>query len=81
MAVWDGEQYVYQDSHGWGWWNTAKMLWHYGLSPIKARNAMKNMVKRYALCTFRTARCLNRGSGQIPGHLRPRLPLAPAVYR
>lgn len=56
MAIFDGEQYVYQDTGGWGWWNTAKILWKYGMSPIKARNLMKRLLKSWEFMSRLLAR-------------------------
>lgn len=50
MAIWDGEQYVYRDNNGWGWWDTAKMLWKYGMSPIRAQRLMKETLQRLVHC-------------------------------
>ena len=27
MAIWDGSEFSYHESRGWGYWNLAKMFW------------------------------------------------------
>ena len=45
LGIWDGEKFVYtQSSGGYYWWNIAKLLWKYGLSPIRTQKLMKNTV-------------------------------------
>ncbi|KAL8747502.1 MAG: hypothetical protein Q9190_000631 [Brigantiaea leucoxantha] len=45
LGVWDGERFVFtQSDASYGWWNIAKLLWKYGISPIRAQNLMKKTV-------------------------------------
>jgi prenylcysteine oxidase/farnesylcysteine lyase len=39
MAIWDGDRFVYEsdESSSW-WWEAGKLLWKYGLSPIRVKN-------------------------------------------
>ena len=45
LGVWNGERFVFtQSSGGYYWWNIGKVLWQYGLAPIRAQNLMKKVV-------------------------------------
>jgi prenylcysteine oxidase / farnesylcysteine lyase len=52
LGVWDGQQFVFtaanDDNRGhgvWqGWWDIAKLLWKYGLAPIRTRQATSKAV-------------------------------------
>jgi prenylcysteine oxidase / farnesylcysteine lyase len=44
LGVWDGERFVYRNTEGWFWWNMAKLIWRYGLSPIRTQSLMKSTV-------------------------------------
>ena len=45
LGVWDGEEFVVKMSSG--WWDTAKLLWKYGLAPIKTMRLMKKVVGKF----------------------------------
>lgn len=48
VGIWNGEKFVLlQTSGGWEWWNNAKMLWKYGMSPIRANSLMKATVAKF----------------------------------
>src|SRR5271154_2308199 len=62
LGVWDGTQFVFKQASdddngdgdggkGWidwkGWWDIAKLLWRYGLSPIRTQRLMKDAVGRF----------------------------------
>ena len=48
IGIWNGEKFVLlETSGGWEWWKTAKMLWKYGMSPIRANNLMKATVAKF----------------------------------
>lgn len=47
IGIWDGERFVYTQSESLSWWNIAKLLWRYGLAPIRTRNLMKDTVNRF----------------------------------
>ena len=51
LGVWDGSQFVFKQSSGegrWqGYWDIAKLLWKYGLSPIRTQRLMKDAVGRF----------------------------------
>ncbi|GAA5878578.1 hypothetical protein JCM3774_004071 [Rhodotorula dairenensis] len=49
MAIWDGEQFVFQESGGatWDWWNKAKLLWRYGRSAFTVRSLVQKTVASF----------------------------------
>ncbi|GAA5984403.1 hypothetical protein JCM11641_000125 [Rhodosporidiobolus odoratus] len=48
-AIWDGEQWVYEEkgTFGWGWLDKAKLLWRYGTSPFRVRSLVKTTVSDF----------------------------------
>ncbi|KAJ9611379.1 hypothetical protein H2200_004563 [Cladophialophora chaetospira] len=52
LGIWDGGRFVYksvrdddEDRSSWqGWWDIAKLIWKYGLAPIRTRQATKKAV-------------------------------------
>ncbi|OJD37979.1 prenylcysteine lyase [Diplodia corticola] len=44
LGVWDGHQFVLTTPDDMGWWDKAKMLWKYGLAPIRTMQLMKKTV-------------------------------------
>ncbi|KAK5126452.1 hypothetical protein LTR85_010688 [Meristemomyces frigidus] len=47
LAVWDGRAFIVtQESEG-GWWDIAKLLWKYGLAPLRTRNLMKSTTGQF----------------------------------
>ena len=43
LGVYDGSDWVFMGSES-GWWTTAKILWKYGLAPIRTQQLMKKTV-------------------------------------
>ena len=43
LGVYDGLHWVFRTSES-GWWNTVKILWKYGLAPIRTKSLMKKTV-------------------------------------
>lgn len=43
LGVYDGQGWVFMGSES-GWWTTAKILWKYGLAPIRTQQLMKKTV-------------------------------------
>ncbi|KAL9076286.1 MAG: hypothetical protein Q9161_001002 [Pseudevernia consocians] len=43
LGVYDGQDWVFVGSES-GWWTTAKILWKYGLAPIRTQQLMKKTV-------------------------------------
>ncbi|GAA6004134.1 uncharacterized protein JCM10292_005899 [Rhodotorula paludigena] len=48
-AIWDGEQWVFEETNGfgWDWWHKAKALWRYGRSPFTVRSLVKETVGNF----------------------------------
>lgn len=45
LGVWDGQQFIFiQSDASYGWWNIVKLLWRYGMSPIRTQNLVKKTV-------------------------------------
>ncbi|KIY02504.1 uncharacterized protein Z520_00969 [Fonsecaea multimorphosa CBS 102226] len=55
LGIWDGNDFVFkaerdddEDRGSWrGWWDIAKLLWKYGLAPIRTRQATKKAVGEF----------------------------------
>jgi prenylcysteine oxidase/farnesylcysteine lyase len=47
LGIWDGDSFVYLQGHSMGWWDMAKLLWRYGLAPIRTQSLMKNTVNKF----------------------------------
>ncbi|KAF2007724.1 prenylcysteine oxidase-like protein 1 precursor [Amniculicola lignicola CBS 123094] len=47
LGVWNGKEFVVITSGGDGWWEKAKLLWRYGLAPIKVNSLMKSTVGKF----------------------------------
>ncbi|EMD00247.1 hypothetical protein BAUCODRAFT_371035 [Baudoinia panamericana UAMH 10762] len=48
LAVWDGKDFAFvQDRESTTWWDTARMLWKYGLAPVRTVNLMKSTVGKF----------------------------------
>jgi prenylcysteine oxidase/farnesylcysteine lyase len=48
LGVWDGTDFVYRHkNNGYYWWDIAKLIWKYGLAPIKTQNLMKSTVGKF----------------------------------
>lgn len=57
LGVWDGEEFVVlidaeEDGGGWmgrlrGWWGVARLLWRYGVSPVRLRGLQKGVIGRF----------------------------------
>ena len=51
LGVWDGDSFVFKaassENNGGSWWDIAKMLWRYGLAPIRTQRLMKSTVGRF----------------------------------
>ncbi|OQV06438.1 hypothetical protein CLAIMM_11000 [Cladophialophora immunda] len=55
LGIWDGNDFVFkaereddEDRSSWrGWWDIAKLLWKYGLAPIRTRQATKKAVGEF----------------------------------
>ena len=50
LGIWNGERLVFLQSDGsYSWWNTVKILWKYGMSPIRTQTLMKSTVNKFLL--------------------------------
>lgn len=47
LGIWDGTQFVLVTREEDGWWDKAKLLWRYGLAPLKTNRLMKSVVGRF----------------------------------
>jgi prenylcysteine oxidase / farnesylcysteine lyase len=48
LGIWDGEKFVFtQKDSGWQWWDITKLLWKYGLAPIRTQRLMKSTVSKF----------------------------------
>ncbi|KXT00789.1 hypothetical protein AC578_2965 [Pseudocercospora eumusae] len=45
LGIWDGQSFVLEINGG--WWDTAKLIWKYGLAPIKTQRLMKSVVGKF----------------------------------
>lgn len=48
LGVWDGERFVFVQSNGGNyWWGIAKLIWRYGIAPLRAQRLMKQTVGKF----------------------------------
>ena len=47
LGIYNGYELVLQTAAGSGWWDTAKLLWRYGLAPIRTNNLMKSTTGKF----------------------------------
>ncbi|USW59167.1 Putative prenylcysteine lyase, prenylcysteine oxidase, FAD/NAD(P)-binding domain superfamily [Septoria linicola] len=48
LGVWDGDKFVVElDGSLNGYWDVAKLLWRYGLAPVKTQRLMKKVVGKF----------------------------------
>ncbi|KAJ5808499.1 Prenylcysteine oxidase [Penicillium riverlandense] len=47
IGIWDGESFVFALKDGSNWWNLAKLVWRYGLAPLKTQSLVKKVVGRF----------------------------------
>ena len=47
IGIWDGKKFVVSLQNTSSWWNIGKILWRYGLAPIRAQSLMKSTVKKF----------------------------------
>ncbi|KAH9212992.1 Prenylcysteine lyase-domain-containing protein [Leptodontidium sp. 2 PMI_412] len=48
LGIWNGKTFVYtQRDGGWKYWDIAKLLWKYGLAPIRTRRLTKSVVGKF----------------------------------
>lgn len=45
LGIWNGKEFVFQQQDsGWYYWDIAKLLWKYGLAPIRTQRLMQSTV-------------------------------------
>lgn len=45
LGIWNGDKFVFtQKDSGWYWWDIAKLLWKYGLAPVRTQRLTKTVV-------------------------------------
>jgi prenylcysteine oxidase/farnesylcysteine lyase len=47
LGIWDGKVFVFTQQDERGWWDTAKLFYRYGLSPVRTLNLMKATVGKF----------------------------------
>jgi prenylcysteine oxidase / farnesylcysteine lyase len=48
IGIWDGKKFVYRSTNDdFGWMDMAKLLWRYGLAPLKTQRMMKSTVAKF----------------------------------
>ncbi|CEL07451.1 hypothetical protein ASPCAL10608 [Aspergillus calidoustus] len=47
LGVWDGKEFVFVMEESSSWWNIAKLIWRYGLAPVRTQNLMKSTVNKF----------------------------------
>lgn len=48
LGIWNGDKFVYtQKEGGWAWWDITKLIWKYGMAPIRTQNLMKATVGKF----------------------------------
>lgn len=48
LGIWNGKKFIFQqDESSSFWWDVAKLVWRYGLSPIKTNNLMKSTIAKF----------------------------------
>lgn len=48
LGVWNGQEFVFlQKEGGFYWWHVFKLLWNYGLSPLRTQSLMKTTVNKF----------------------------------
>ncbi|KAK4985467.1 hypothetical protein LTR50_005952 [Elasticomyces elasticus] len=47
LGVWNGNEFVVTQSAGNSWWNNAKLLWKYGLAPVRTMRLMRGTVSKF----------------------------------
>ena len=48
LGIWDGKEFVYkQKESGWYYWDVTKLLWKYGLAPIRTQRLVKDVAAKF----------------------------------
>lgn len=48
LGIWDGVSFVHvMKNSGWQWWDSAKLLWKYGMAPVRTMRLMRVVVGKF----------------------------------
>lgn len=48
LGIWNGKRFVFtQKDGGWYWLDAAKLIWKYGLAPIRTQRLMKSVIAKF----------------------------------
>lgn len=47
LGIWDGKTFIFTQENERGWWDTAKLFYRYGLSPVRTLNLMKATIGKF----------------------------------
>ncbi|KAJ6020643.1 Prenylcysteine oxidase [Penicillium herquei] len=47
IGIWDGSNFVFTLKNDSSWWNIGRLIWRYGLAPIRTQNLMKSVVGKF----------------------------------
>jgi prenylcysteine oxidase/farnesylcysteine lyase len=48
LGIYNGEEFIFTQNAGtWGYWDIAKLIWRYGLAPIKTQRLMNSVVGKF----------------------------------
>lgn len=47
LGIWNGQEFVVVTKSEDGWWDKARLLWRYGLAPIRTNSLMKSTVGKF----------------------------------
>lgn len=49
LGVWNGEEFVFLQGHSFGWWDRLKLLWRYGLAPIRTKQLVDRTAAKFSM--------------------------------
>lgn len=47
VGIWDGKEFVFIMNDDLNWWTIVKMVWKYGLAPIRTRNLVQRTIDKF----------------------------------
>lgn len=47
LGIWNGKDFVFSQASDRSWWDNAKLLWKYGLAPVRTVSLMKSTVGKF----------------------------------
>lgn len=48
LGIWNGEKFVFMQSHSFGWWERLKLLLRYGLAPIRTKHLVDRAAAKFS---------------------------------